>query len=282
MPRAPPTSAPVSEMADGRPRALGSEPNRRSARWSARTGEPGPTKLLRETPTSNARPDDTRTASRKARAKAAAARQAPARKPGGSGGEPRGEVRADDEGGGRRQRPETGLQGRQPAHQLQVLRDEQEIAEGHEHPEQVGDEDALKDRMRKRRRSISGTARASCRRMKQRPDPRPNRREATGEIPKPFCAACLSPKMMASRATSDKRHSTGPGGPLPGCETPAKRAGPSASSRPITGSASRNTEPHQKYSMSRPPGSARWRCRPKTRDIHTPMAAARCRGRGTC
>jgi hypothetical protein len=57
-----------------------------------------------------------------------------------------------------------------------------------------------------------------------------------------------------------------------------RRRGPRISSDPITGRASRNTEPHQKYSMSTPPRIGPIALPAEKPEIHTPMAVARCPG----
>src|SRR6266540_3578531 len=111
MPSAPPSSAPVSEIPEAAPaRSGGADPTIRSV-VAVNTGA-SPRETMAE-----------------AVARIARSAEPPTRVS---------NVGPHDQPGGRGQRPQTGLQRRQPKHELQVLRDEDEVADHDEDAKQVG------------------------------------------------------------------------------------------------------------------------------------------------
>jgi hypothetical protein len=78
---------------------------------------------------------------------------------------------------------------------------------------------------------------------------------STGVSEKPSWAISLSPKIIDSTAASDKPALSRSGLPAFGSLYSGSSSGPTISSSAITGTAIRNTDPHQKYSSNRPPTS---------------------------
>ena len=84
--------------------------------------------------------------------------------------------------------------------------------------------------------------------------------------------------MTASTATTDKAALTRSSRPARGSRNSGSSSGPSTSSSVITGTASRNTEPHQNHSSSTPPTSGPTAPPAEKLVIHTATATVRCRG----
>jgi hypothetical protein len=83
--------------------------------------------------------------------------------------------------------------------------------------------------------------------------------------------------MTASTAATDRAALARSSRLARGSRNSGSSSGPSTRSRAITGTASRNTEPHQNHSSSIPPISGPIAPPTEKLVIHTEMAAVRCR-----
>ena len=106
--------------------------------------------------------------------------------------------------------------------------------------------DALNAGTRKRRRSISGSGRTSCRLTNMTPSATPTRIDRIAVASIPLWAIRLRPKIMASTATNDIAALARSGFPALGSLYSGRNLGQPASSSAITGTLMRKTEPHQK------------------------------------
>jgi len=102
--------------------------------------------------------------------------------------------------------------------------------------------------------------------------------EETASTEIPFWASSFMPNTTVSTATSSRAALAGSSRPASGARYSGSTRGPSSSSSAITGTASRNTEPHQKRSSSTPPSSGPTAPPAEKLVIHTPMAVERCLG----
>jgi hypothetical protein len=84
--------------------------------------------------------------------------------------------------------------------------------------------------------------------------------------------------MTASTATTDRSALIRSSWPASGSRNSGSSSGPRTSSRAITGTASRNTEPHQNHSSRIPPSSGPIAPPTEKLVIHTETATVRCRG----
>ncbi len=84
--------------------------------------------------------------------------------------------------------------------------------------------------------------------------------------------------MVASRAMTDSAALMRSSRPASGSRNSGRTRGPSTSSSPIGGTASRKTEPHQKRSSSTPPSTGPTAPPAEKAAIQTPMAVERSRG----
>ena len=84
--------------------------------------------------------------------------------------------------------------------------------------------------------------------------------------------------MTASTAATDRAALSRSSLPAPGSRNSGSSSGPSTSSSAITGTASRNTDPHQNHSSSIPPSSGPIAPPTEKLVIHTETATVRCRG----
>ena len=133
--------------------------------------------------------------------------------------------------------------------------------------------------MRKRRRSIIGSASESWRRTNTKPTPRPTRIARDGERPEPVLRDLLESEDHGQHG-DERHHGAGEVEP-PGVGVAVLRAGRWARGRAagaITGRASRKTEPHQKCSSRMPPSTGPIALPAEKAEIQTPMATARCFG----
>jgi hypothetical protein len=86
--------------------------------------------------------------------------------------------------------------------------------------------------------------------------------------------------MTESTAATERAALTRSSRPARGSRNSGSSSGPSTSSSAITGTASRNTDPHQNHSKSRPPSSGPIAPPTEKLVIHTEMATVRCRPSG--
>ena len=137
---------------------------------------------------------------------------------------------------------------------------------------------ALKAGTRKSRRSISGSASVRCRRTNTVPTARPATIDSAGRRPEPVLGDLL--EAVDHRQHGDQRQGRAEQVQPARLGIPelGQQPGPTASSSTITGTPSRNTEPHQKYSRSSPPTSGPIAPPAEKLVIHTPMANVRCCG----
>jgi hypothetical protein len=84
--------------------------------------------------------------------------------------------------------------------------------------------------------------------------------------------------MTASTAASDSPALTRSSRPARGSRNSGSSSGPSTSSSAITGTASKNTDPHQTHSSSTPPAGGPTAPPAEKLVIHTETATVRCRG----
>ena len=84
--------------------------------------------------------------------------------------------------------------------------------------------------------------------------------------------------MTASTAANDSAALTRSSRPASGSRYSGSVIGPSTTTRSITGTASKNTEPHQNHSSSTPPSNGPTAPPAEKLEIHTPTASVRCRG----
>jgi hypothetical protein len=91
----------------------------------------------------------------------------------------------------------------------------------------------------------------------------------------------LEAKITVSTAASDRAALRISGRPASGSRYSGRSLGPSTSSNAITGTASRNTAPHQKNSSTNPPNRGSIAAPTEKLVFHTLMAAVRCRGSRT-
>src|SRR6266568_5121395 len=145
-------------------------------------------------------------------------------------------------------------------------------------PSRLVTSDTLNAGIRSSRRSIIGSARRSCRRTNPTPIASPARMEETARGEIPSWAISVMPKITASTATSNTAALAGSSRPASGARYSGSTRGPRMSSSAITGTASRNTEPHQKCSSSTPPSTGPIAPPAEKAVIHTPMAVERCLG----
>ena len=132
---------------------------------------------------------------------------------------------------------------------------------------------------RNSRRSISGSASRRCRRTNTAPERQPQhdrqQRQPAHALPgrTPSCRRSppAPPPATAPRCSRSSR-------PAAGSRYSGSSVGPSTSSNTITGTASRNTDPHQKCCSITPPSSGPMAPPTEKLVAHTPMAAVRCRG----
>jgi hypothetical protein len=122
-------------------------------------------------------------------------------------------------------------------------------------PSRLVASEALNAEDRNNRTSIIGSARVRWRRTNPTPTTSPASTASTASGPRPSWATCLSPNTTASTATSDSPALTRSSRPAAGSRYSGSTRGPSSSSSAITGTASKNTEPHQKRSSSTPPNT---------------------------
>src|SRR6266568_1497657 len=137
---------------------------------------------------------------------------------------------------------------------------------------------AVKAAERNSRRSSSGSASRCCRRTNAAPAASPATIDTAGSHPRPSWVSCLSPKMTASTAATDRAALSRSSLPAPGSRNSGSSSGPSTSSSAITGTASRNTDPHQNHSSSTPPSSGPIAPPTEKLVIHTEIATVRWRG----
>src|SRR5215468_3547336 len=147
-------------------------------------------------------------------------------------------------------------------------------------PSRLAASEALNARVRNSRKSIIGSARVSWRRANPTPTARPPRMAAAAPQESPVAAASLMPNTTASTATSSSAALTRSSRPAAGSRYSGSRRGPSTSSNAITGTASKNTEPHQNCSSSTPPSIGPIAPPAEKAVIQIPMAVERCRGSG--
>src|SRR4029453_14744851 len=140
MPSAPPSSAPVSEIPEAAPaRSGGAEETIRSV-VAVNTGA-SPSEMASEAPARTARagPGGPPTRGGPPRANPRQGQPGADHRPRADPAQdPGSQVRPDDEADRRRQRPQSRLQWREPEHQLEILGDEQEVADRDEDAGQVG------------------------------------------------------------------------------------------------------------------------------------------------
>ncbi len=110
--------------------------------------------------------------------------------------------------------------------------------------------------MRKSPRSIRGSCSCFWRRTKATPMARPASPGPNDVHSWPSPANCLSPKITARTAASDITALVRSGRPADVSRNSGSSLGPSSNSTAITGTLIRKTEPHQKFSSSRPPVSS--------------------------
>ena len=189
MPSAPPSSAPVSEIPEAAPaRSGGAEQTIRSV-VAVNTGA-SPSEMTSEAPARTARsasgdpPTWVSTAEADRRQGQPGAdhrrRADPAQDPGR-------QVRPDDEPDRRRQRPQPRLQRRQPEHQLEILGDEQEVADRDEDASQVGGQRGVERRVPEQPEVDHrvGQVQLAARRRPRRPPARPGRRRRRARRSRP-------------------------------------------------------------------------------------------------
>ncbi len=138
--------------------------------------------------------------------------------------------------------------------------------------------DTPKAGIRNSRRSMNGSASVVCRRTKTALSTSPARIAAATTASKPPCAPRLTPKITSSTAASDSAALTRSSRPASGSRASGSTSGPSTSSNSITGTPSRNTEPHQKYSSSAPPISGPIALPTEKPETQTPIATERWAG----
>ena len=98
-----------------------------------------------------------------------------------------------------------------------------------------------------------GCASVGWRRTNATPRASPARRTSTGSQPMPSWAICLRPRMTRSTAAIERTALAISGRPALGFRYSGRSRGPTTRRSTITGTATRNTEPHQKCSSSTPP-----------------------------
>ena len=138
--------------------------------------------------------------------------------------------------------------------------------------------EALKVVSRNSRRSIIGSARCSWRRAKAAPTTSPTRTAETARPPIPSWAISFSPNTTARTATRDMAALIRSRRPASGSRYSGRTRGPRTSRAAITGTASRNTEPHQKRSSRIPPSTGPIAPPAEKLVIQIPMAVDRCPG----
>ena len=124
----------------------------------------------------------------------------------------RGELRGDDERDGRGQRPQPGDQRREADHELEVLGDEQEVADHHEDRQEVDGERGVEGADAEQWTSIMGSVSRRWRRTHSTPTTTPPPKASSGPGAKPRSA--LAPV----RPRTDRRQSRA-------CSSPAHREG---------------------------------------------------------
>ena len=100
-------------------------------------------------------------------------------------------------------RPQAGLERRQAEDQLQVLRDEQEVADGHEDRQEVDGERRVEGRDPEQAQVDHRVRQRQLAADEQDADDEPDDDGRTGSGAKPSWAICFRPKMTARIATSD-------------------------------------------------------------------------------
>jgi len=145
-------------------------------------------------------------------------------------------------------------------------------------PSRLVASDALNAPMRNSPRSIIGSARVSCRRTNTTATTSPASIEVTGSQEIPLWAVSLSPKTTASTASRSMATLARSSRPASSARNSGSTRGPRTSSRAITGTASRNTEPHQKCSRSTPPSTGPIAPPAEKLVIQMAMAVVRCLG----
>jgi hypothetical protein len=134
------------------------------------------------------------------------------------------------------------------------------------------------ERILNRLRSIIGSARLRWRLIQIAPTVRPAPMTTMGTVLTPFWAISVKPKMTARTAAIDMTALSGSSRPASGSLYSGSTRGPRRRSAAITGSARRNTEPHQKNSRRIPPRTGPTALPAENAPIQTPMAIERCRG----
>ena len=166
------------------------------------------------------------------------------------------------------------MERRQAGDELQILGDEEEVADGHEDGQEVDDECGAE---------LGLPEREVDHRVRQpplTPDPEGPHEQAptTAAIatgPMPSWAICFSPKITASTAATAIAALGRSSRPASGSRDSAEILGPRTRSATITGIARRKTEPHQKNSRAIPPRTEPIALPAENAPIHTPIATVR-------
>ncbi len=138
--------------------------------------------------------------------------------------------------------------------------------------------EALNAGARKRPRSIRGSASRRCRRTNTTPSASPAAMASAGTADGPCSAMRLIPKITASTAQIESPALARSNRPGSVTLNSGSSSGPSRSSSTIAGTASRNTEPHQKCCSSIPPRSGPRMPPIEKLVVQMPIATVRWRG----
>jgi hypothetical protein len=114
------------------------------------------------------------------------------------------QVGPDDEPSRRRQRPQARLQRRQPQDELEVLGDEQEVADGDEDAEQVGGQGGVERRALEQPEVDHRVGQGQLPAREQQADDQPDQDGAAGQPAEPVLGAQLQPEHH--RQHRDQRH----------------------------------------------------------------------------
>lgn len=129
---------------------------------------------------------------------------------------------------------------------------------------------------RKRSRSISGSRSRRWRRRNSVPTTTPAAIATNEAAPASSAAICFTPKITARTATSDIPALGISNRPGAGSRNSGSSRGAMTSSTAITGTASRNTDPHQRYSSMNPPTSGPIAAPTEKLMAQIPIATWRC------